>query len=255
MLDRDSLIIGYDRNRGEPRGKMRKPAAGGNGEITLPQLGDCIDCSMCVVTCPTGIDIRDGLQMECIGCAQCIDACDAVMTKVSRATGLIRYSSQSALEHGRRRFLRPRVVLYPTLLLIIVAAFLIALSSREPVDITILRSGNDAYASSPDGNIANELRVKLVNRSQEFRSFAIGVAGIAGASVTGDNHDIALEPGATHTAVVSVHAPRTAFEFGKATIEVVVSDQLGFTMSMRYRLQGPWNSGSTPAMIESEATP
>src|SRR5690606_33651444 len=115
MLDRDSLIVSYDRARGEPRGKRvaprpakargkDDPAEGGGGRLGLAvlqpgaapaEVGDCVDCRMCVTACPTGIDIRDGLQMECISCTQCIDACDAVMTKLGRETGLIRYSSQA----------------------------------------------------------------------------------------------------------------------------------------------------------------
>ncbi|HEY8747626.1 MAG TPA: cytochrome c oxidase accessory protein CcoG, partial [Tepidisphaeraceae bacterium] len=117
LLDRFSLIISYDQIRGEPRGAMRK--------TTLPvldQRGDCVDCEMCVAVCPTGIDIRKGLQIECIACAQCIDACDSVMKKVGRKPGLIRYSSQAAMAGDKRSALRPRVIIYPAILLIILTA-------------------------------------------------------------------------------------------------------------------------------------
>src|SRR5690606_26461561 len=106
LLDPDSLIVSYDPERGEPRGKPRK-----DDEVTVT-LGDCVDCSACVRTCPVGIDIRDGLQMECIACTQCIDACDSIMDKLSRPRGLIRYTSEHALKQGRTRILRPRVMLY-----------------------------------------------------------------------------------------------------------------------------------------------
>ena len=106
LLDQSSLIVAYDVNRGEPRGKPKDNAAVARG-------GDCVDCNACVLTCPTGIDIRDGLQMECIHCTQCADACDAMMVKVGRPTGLIRYTSQDALAGQVRRLLRPRTVLYP----------------------------------------------------------------------------------------------------------------------------------------------
>src|SRR5690606_9851180 len=109
LLDKSSLVVGYDFKRGEPRG---------NGRHTG---GDCIDCKACVVTCPTGIDIRDGLQLECVACTQCIDACDSVMTKLHKPTGLIRYGSQTWFEtHTPSRLLRPRVLAYPVLLVALI---------------------------------------------------------------------------------------------------------------------------------------
>ena len=117
LLDRRSLIVGYDARRGEPRGKLGRR---GLAPITPPApAGDCIDCGACVVTCPTGIDIREGLQMECIHCTQCMDACDSIMDRVGRPRGLIRYSSRDELAGAPRRILRPRVVLYPLLLVLV----------------------------------------------------------------------------------------------------------------------------------------
>ena len=115
-------------NRGEPRGKLRKKDAGA-------EKGDCIDCGACVITCPTGIDIRDGLQMECIGCTQCIDACDTIMDKIDRPRGLIRYTSREILESGKRHILRPRVIAYPLLLIVVFSAlgFALALGSIATV--------------------------------------------------------------------------------------------------------------------------
>ncbi len=120
MLDRDSLIVSYDPNRGEPRGKGRRQRDDGT------TLGDCIDCGNCVDTCPTGIDIRDGLQLECVACTQCIDACDAVMDKLKKPRGLIRFSSQARIEGQSSRLLRPRVIIYPAIMTVL----LIGLSSR-----------------------------------------------------------------------------------------------------------------------------
>jgi polyferredoxin len=104
MTDDDTLVIGYDTGRGEPRGKRSDPAA-----------GDCIDCKRCVVVCPTGIDIRNGLQIDCIGCAACVDACDEIMGKIGRAPGLVRYDSLRGFDGGARRFWRPRLALYAVL--------------------------------------------------------------------------------------------------------------------------------------------
>ena len=161
MLDRQSLIISYDVKRGEPRGKVKASRHQGveassvgtssigsrtlDASMPLPVMpskqGDCIDCHLCVTTCPTGIDIREGLQMECIGCAQCIDACDDVMDKIDRPRGLIRYSSQSAMAGERKRLLRPRIVVYPLVLVIIASLFGMALAARRRLCHSAARSG------------------------------------------------------------------------------------------------------------------
>ena len=139
LLDRDSLLIGYDVARGEPRGHARQPLP------VLPDAaartaGDCIDCTMCVQVCPTGIDIRDGLQIECIGCAQCIDACDAIMAKIDRPPGLIRYQSQNAMAGQSHRVIRPRVVIYLAIMtgLLSLLAFLIV--TKSPFDMVVMRN-------------------------------------------------------------------------------------------------------------------
>ena len=132
MLDRDSLIVSYDRSRGEPRGRRVKDAG--------PEpKGDCIDCGLCTDTCPTGIDIRDGLQMECVACTQCIDACDGVMDRIGKPRGLIRFSSQARMEGEPGRLVRPRVILYPLVLLALMSVFGVVLASKQPADVTLLR--------------------------------------------------------------------------------------------------------------------
>jgi cytochrome c oxidase accessory protein FixG len=236
LLDRHSLIIGYDRRRGEPRGRLRRSAAG-NGEAA--PKGDCVDCHLCVVTCPTGIDIRDGLQMECVGCAQCIDACDAVMDRIGRPRGLIRYTSGSAMERGRWRLLRPRVILYPLLLLAISVTFGMVLAARAPADVTLLRGGGRPYAKLPSGEIQNDLRIKIVNRTREPRRYEIGVTGIDGARIHAAEPSVLIEGGADLIVPASIVVPPGSFELGRATIEVTVRDDQGFEDSLSYRLQGP----------------
>jgi cytochrome c oxidase accessory protein FixG len=191
MLDRQSKIISYDRHRGEPRGQ--KKSAGKNAgkkdvslsvlaqpEGTGSRTADCVDCKLCVTTCPTGIDIRDGLQMECINCAQCIDACDAVMTKLSRPTGLIRYSSLAAMEGEKSRFLRARVIVYPAILLILVTAFITVLLTKEDTDANFLRGLGAPFVMLPDEMIGNQLRVKLVNRRDAAATYSIRAEGPEG---------------------------------------------------------------------------
>ena len=171
LLDRQSLIVGYDVNRGEPRGKPKKKSL-----PVLESRGDCIDCSACVAVCPTGIDIRDGLQMECIGCAQCIDACDDVMDKVGKPRKLIGYTSQDVLAGKPRRVFRARTVIYPALL--VVAASLLAWSAsagRELTKVWVERIQGPSFVELPDGRISSQTRIKIENESAEPRSYALSL--------------------------------------------------------------------------------
>lgn len=260
MLDRHSLIVSYDRKRGEPRGKAKrgKSAAAGavaaGGRLGLPVLngalaagdearGDCVDCGLCVATCPTGIDIRDGLQLECINCAQCIDACDAVMKKLGRPTGLIRYSSQAAIEGQRTRVLRPRIAVYSAVLAVVVGALSLVLAGAAPADVTVLRGLGRPFTELPGGEIANPVRVKIVNRTDEPATFTIGAVAADGAErgvrTVCEEPTVALGPGESRTVPVMVVAPAEAFERGGLEVLVRVSDGEKFTRDVPYRMLGP----------------
>jgi cytochrome c oxidase accessory protein FixG len=181
MFDRDTLVISYDPVRGEPRAHRKRDAerfapasaertADSPLDNTLPEgkqrvLGDCIDCLACVQVCPTGIDIRDGLQIECIACAACIDACDTVMDKLSYPRGLIRYTTENALVGKPRRVLRPRTLIYATILTSFIAAFLWLVSSRDAVIIEVLHDRNALFRTISHGSIENSYNVKLVNKT------------------------------------------------------------------------------------------
>ena len=169
MLDRDSLIVSYDPRRGEPRGKGRRSGAEG------PPLGDCIDCARCVDTCPTGIDIREGLQMECIACTQCIDACDSVMDKIGQPRGLIRFSSQARIGGAAGRLLRPRVIIYPAAMLVLLTAFGVVLGGKQSADVTLLRGLGLPFTELKPGEITNQIRVKIKNRSGGDAEYRIGL--------------------------------------------------------------------------------
>lgn len=152
LTDDDTVIIGYDAKRGEPRGKA-----------TDPNAGDCIDCHRCVTVCPTGIDIREGLQMECIGCAACIDACDEIMVKVDRPKGLVRYDSMNGLEGKKRKFLRPRIFLYTGLMLIGVSVLAIFLSGLHTTKMEITRMpGQPFYVTETD--VRNQFEIQMVSK-------------------------------------------------------------------------------------------
>ena len=162
LFDRDTLVIAYDGGRGEPRGKK------GHAE------GDCVDCGLCVEVCPTGIDIREGLQLECIACTQCIDACNGVMARVGREPDLIAYRSLRGLEgRGGARILRPRVLVYGVLLLAAGAAFGAALAGRQPLEMLVERNRSALYQRTADGRIGNAFTLHLENRDTRDRSFRL----------------------------------------------------------------------------------
>ncbi|HEY9227935.1 MAG TPA: cytochrome c oxidase accessory protein CcoG [Gemmatimonadaceae bacterium] len=232
LLDRQSLIVAYDMNRGEPRTKGRTKAGG---------AGDCIDCGACVLTCPTGIDIRDGLQMECVHCTQCADACDNIMRKVDRPTGLIRYTSRAALEAkgGRIRKLRPRTVLYPTALAITFGGFLFTLATRSSADVTVLRGLGAPYVVEADGRVANQLRIKVTNRSPYAQKYTIAIDSIESGMMIAPRNPLPVSAGETEVADVFVLLPPSAFRDGERHIVVRVTDGGAYREQIRFRLVGP----------------
>jgi cytochrome c oxidase accessory protein FixG len=165
LIDSDSLVVGYDAKRGEPRG--RKGTVG---------AGDCVDCLRCVQVCPTGIDIRQGLQMECIGCTACIDACDAVMTRLHRRTGLIRYDSRHGFDGKPTRWLRPRILLYTALALLGAAALTAATSTLKSAVVGLTRVTGIPYVVE-NGVVRNQFLVRLLNKRNASVTFQIDVAG------------------------------------------------------------------------------
>jgi len=165
LLDNDSLVIGYDAKRGEPRGKKGTVGA-----------GDCVDCRRCVSVCPTGIDIRQGLQMECIGCAACVDACDDVMAKLARPRGLVRYDSQNGFAGKARRILRPRILLYTALLLLGAAAMTYALSTLRPITVSLTRMTGMPYVVEGD-EVRNQYLLRVLNKRNATQHFAVSVSG------------------------------------------------------------------------------
>ena len=168
MFDKDTLIVSYDAARGEPRGS-RKRNADNTG------LGDCIDCQLCVQVCPTGIDIRNGLQYQCIGCAHCIDACNEVMEKMEYAPGLVRYTTENALAGKPTRILRGRSIGYALVCAVLITAFVFMLFAREGFGFDIIRERGALYHVESDGEIRNEYQLKVMNKTQTDGSYSIAV--------------------------------------------------------------------------------
>jgi cytochrome c oxidase accessory protein FixG len=240
LLDRQSLVVGYDRARGEPRGKVKKgPAAAPSAPAAPAPRGDCVDCSACVATCPTGIDIRDGLQMECIGCAQCIDACDAIMDRLGRPRGLVRYDSQAGLAGEPGRVLRPRVFIYGGLLLGLGCALLGLLGTRRPAEVTLLRTLGVPYIERGQ-DVEVHARVKVLNRTDGPRTYRVELGPSApGVALARPVPPLPLAPDASGVAEVALLAPRAAFVGGRAAASLVVAEDTGFTTTVEVSLVGP----------------
>jgi len=186
MFDRDTLVISYDGERGEPRGTRARSA-----DLAALNLGACIDCKLCVHVCPTGIDIRNGLQYECIACAACIDACDGVMDKMRYSRGLIRYATENGLEQrlaGRQmlaRLARPRVLVYGAVLLALSIAFVASLALRSPLKVDVVRDRASLARLVEGGRIENVYRLQLMNATEQEQRYTLDVRGLEGARLEG----------------------------------------------------------------------
>lgn len=184
MFDQDTLIIGYDEKRGEPRGKHKKGESWDN-------RGHCINCTACVQVCPTGIDIRDGLQMECIACGHCVDACDDIMDKVGLPRGLIRYDTERRLEEKNQgkpisdfKLIRPRTLYYAGILAIVAGVMLYALIARQPLEITALHDRNPLFVTMANGDVRNGYDLKILNKTHNDHLYALRVEGLDNAEIS-----------------------------------------------------------------------
>jgi len=188
MFDSDTLIISYDAQRGEPRGGRSRAA-----EPRAKGLGDCVDCGICVQVCPTGIDIRKGLQYECIGCAACIDGCNQVMRKMGYAPGLIRYSTENALKNRwgfaqtLKRLLRPRVVVYTAILWTLILGTAVAVALRVPLKVDVIRDRGSLSREVEDGAIENVYRLQIMNAGESPRVFHVQASGLPTLKVAGES--------------------------------------------------------------------
>ncbi len=235
LLDKSSLIVAYDYGRGEPRMKGTKSRAA--------NLGDCIDCGACVATCPTGIDIRDGLQMECIHCTQCSDACDAIMESVGKPKGLIRYTSREILAGGSRHLLRPRTVIYPVALAFVMGTLVYQIDTKPKADITLLRSLGVPFTEESDGRVSNQVRLRIANRSESDRSYQLSVVGAEEGQVVIPLNPFPVAQGQTETVSLFVLLPRAVFATGDRMVTIKVTDGADYTGEFQYRLLGPRGEG------------
>ena len=228
MFDKDTLIISYDSARGEARGGRKRnvpsvlaaPTRSANAHV----LGYCVDCDACVQVCPTGIDIRDGLQIECIACASCIDACDAVMDKMQYPRGLIRYTTEHMLAGKPRHVLRPRTWVYGGLLAVLVMTFAWGVTHRSALIVEILRDRYALYRETGDGEIENSYAVKLVNKTDQGMHLHIALADHAPLHIVGKT-DFDVAAGQVANVPLTLHATRR--EHGKHHVELHVRSDDG----------------------------
>ena len=225
MFDKDTLIVTYDAERGEPRGARSKKA-----DLSTLNLGACVDCSLCVQVCPTGIDIRKGLQYECIGCGACADVCDTVMDKVGYPRGLVKYSTQNAVSQhwtkGQtlRHVLRPRVLVYSTILGAVVLAMVVSLALRTPFKVDVVRDRGVLARIVDGGQIENVYRLQIMNATEATQRFDISVEGLPGLTIASDG-DTSIESTQARWVAVRVLAPYDVASAGSHPIYFSVTGQ------------------------------
>ncbi|MDF1482455.1 cytochrome c oxidase accessory protein CcoG [Extensimonas sp. H3M7-6] len=222
MFDKDTLIVSYDAERGEPRGPRNK-----NVDHKAKGLGDCIDCTLCVQVCPTGIDIRNGLQYECIGCGLCVDACDSVMEKMHYPKGLISYVTQNGLRSHwtraqmLRRILRPRILIYTILLLLLCVAMLVSLTMRSPMKVDVVRDRAALSRIVAGGRLENVYRLQIMNATERAHHYHISVKGLDGIEMASDaEYDVG--PAEARWVAVRVQIPYGAASPGSHPISFVI---------------------------------
>jgi cytochrome c oxidase accessory protein FixG len=228
MFDKNTLIISYDEKRGEPRGKW-------DGDATKTQ-GHCIDCKQCVVVCPTGIDIRNGLQMECIACGLCVDACDNVMEKIGLPKGLIRYDTMAHMldpkPEKKFKILKPRSIYYATILTLVCGIMIRSLLYKPTLEVSAIPDRDPIFVRLSDGSIRNGYSIKIVNKTHERKTFALKILHPAEASakiVNADLENLVVDHDEAVTFKVFVTLPKSFLdqnEEGRGLVEFVITDDV-----------------------------
>ncbi len=229
MFDKDTYIVGYDTERGETRGpRSRKDNPQEKG------LGDCIDCNLCVQVCPTGIDIRDGLQYECINCGACIDACDVTMEKMGYEKRLISYTTEHRLSGKHTKVMRPKLLGYGAVMLIMIGLFFAQIASVEPVGLSVLRDRNQLFKQNTQGEIENTYNLKIINKTQQSQTYHLSVAGLDGASWYG-KQNVTVKPGEVLNLPLSLGINEEKLNSSISKIRFILQDSQQFTIEVESR--------------------
>jgi len=236
LADKDTILVAYDTARGEPRMAPKFATAG-------VRAGDCIDCGACVSVCPTGVDIRRGLQVECIGTAQCVDACDDVMRKLGRPTGLIKFTSEREQQGSARRLWRPRNLAYLVMMTVAWGTFGTLVFTRADAQVEIVRGGREPYRMLTTGEVANQQRIRFTNQLDQPQRFDVTVADASGAALVLSASPVIVAPQSVVTVNAVTTVPRALFADGQATVRYLITSDRGFRRELDFLLLGPFGSG------------
>ncbi|MGL1886833.1 MAG: cytochrome c oxidase accessory protein CcoG [Reichenbachiella sp.] len=214
LLVKESIVVMYDWLRGEPREKLKKDKENSDA-------GDCIDCKLCIHVCPTGIDIRNGTQLECVNCTACIDACDEVMIKVGKPTGLIRFSSFKGIEEGISKLFTPRIIGYTVILIALVSFLSFMLLSRTDIDVTVLKAPGSLYSKTDDGKVSNLYNIQFVNKTFDTIDLEMKVLNFENAEIKQiGSEEIIIESNNTFSATYLIMIPREQLTTTKSKIQI-----------------------------------
>ncbi|MGR5253977.1 cytochrome c oxidase accessory protein CcoG [Vibrio astriarenae] len=229
MFDKDTFIVGYNTQRGETRGPRSRKA-----DHKQMGLGDCIDCNLCVQVCPTGIDIRDGLQYECINCGACIDACDHTMDRMGYQKGLISYTTEHRLAGDETKIIRPKLLGYGAILLVMIGLFFTQVASVDPAGLSVLRDRNQLFRVNNSGEIENTYTLKIINKTQQVQTYQLDVEGLSDVSWYG-RQTIQVAPGEVLSLPMSLGVNPDTLSSPVSTIQFILSDSGNFTVQVESR--------------------
>lgn len=237
ILDENTMVVAYDHKRGEKRGHLHR-------NQTLPQrqaagVGDCIDCHQCVVVCPTGIDIRDGTQMDCVNCTACIDACDAVMDKINRPRGLIRFASFNNIERGERFRFTPRMFGYAVVLAGLISLFLFLLFTRSSVEATLLRAPGQLFQQTAEGHINNIYTLKLINKTAHDIPVRLQLENVEGKLTVMGGRDLVVPREQLVSAAVLIELEPEELESANTRLKIGVYSQDKLLQTVNTAFIGP----------------
>ncbi len=221
LTDENTIMVAYDYKRGEKRGPMRK-----GQDREAEGLGDCIDCKQCVLVCPTGIDIRNGTQLECINCTACMDACDAVMDSIAKPRGLIRYASKVSIEEGHGKIFTTRVKFYTVILIALMSIFVYLFANRPDVDLKVLRTRGQVFTELPNGQIQNMYQATIINKSNHpYQNLHVKLINPKDGKITisGTDKELDLDKEEVKQVIIFIELPRKKFH-GKKKIELGIYD-------------------------------
>lgn len=233
LSDKDTLLVAYDTTRGEPRTRSKQ---------LLPGAGACIDCGACVAACPTGVDIRRGLQVECIGTAQCVDACDEVMVKLGRPTGLITFTSENEQRGKARHLVRPRNLVYLVMMLAAWSTLAALVFTRADAVVEVVRGGREPYRLLNSGAVANQQRMRFTNQLAGTQRFEVTVLSPADATLVVSESPIVVEAEKVVTVNAVTTVPQRRFHDGQATVRYLVTSDGGYRKEIEFLLLGPYDS-------------